>query len=82
MDMLKQDYLPEKLEPVLKESPISGCVSVQARQHEPETTYLLHLAHQNAFIRGVVGWVVLCFQELDQRLAYFQQFPKLGTIWI
>ncbi len=77
MNLLKQDFLPEKLGPILDEHQIAGCVAVQARQHEQETTYLLHLAGQNAFIRGVVGWVDLCSPKLDQRLAYFQQFPKL-----
>ncbi len=77
MNLLRQDYLPEKLAPILDENQIAGCVAVQARQHEQETTFLLHLAHNNDFIRGVVGWVDLCSHELEQRLAYFQQFPKL-----
>ncbi|SVB66726.1 uncharacterized protein METZ01_LOCUS219580, partial [marine metagenome] len=60
MDVLKRDFLPPQLEGLLRAHSIDGCVPVQARQTEEETEYLLQLAVQNDFIKGVVGWVDLC----------------------
>ena len=54
---LYRDFLPLDLEPILKAHDIAGTILVQAAPTVAETEYLLSLAEQNAFIRGVVGWV-------------------------
>lgn len=77
MKELKRDFLPVQLKQILQQNRVQGSVAVQARSEEQETTYLLHLAEQHDFIKGVVGWVDLCASELEQRLNYFRQFPKL-----
>jgi L-fuconolactonase len=77
MKILKRDFLPEDLAPILKENKIDGCVAVQADQSENETEFLSELAYQYSFIKGVVGWVDLCSVEITYRLDYFSQFKIL-----
>lgn len=77
MGVIRRDFMPEDLEPILQSADIQGCIAVQADQSETETHFLLDLAQKNEFIRGVVGWVDLCNPNLEERLAYFQQFPQL-----
>ena len=77
MGILKRDYLPEDLEPLLKESGVKGTVVVQARQSLEETEWLLELAEKNPFILGVVGWVDLSSPLLAEQLDKFSAHPKL-----
>lgn len=77
MSVIKGDFLPEDLQPILKENNVDGCVAVQADQSETETEFLLSLADANDFIKGVVGWVDLTSDDLEDRLAYFSTFPRL-----
>jgi L-fuconolactonase len=76
-DIIKQDFLPEDLEPILHEYGFSGCISVQADQTEEENTMLLDHAAKHGFIKGVVGWVDFKAQNIEERLAYYKQFNKL-----
>lgn len=59
MSRLKRDYLPEHLKSEIKISGVNGVISVQARQIVEETNWLLQLAEENKFIKGVVGWLPL-----------------------
>jgi L-fuconolactonase len=77
MQVLKRDYLPPDLKPVLKDAGVDGTVVVQARQTLEETEWLLDLAGTNDFIYGVVGWVDLCSPDLAQQLDKFAKHPKL-----
>lgn len=77
MQAIRRDFLPGDLAPLLKAHGFDGCVAVQADQTEEETTTLLKRAEENDFIKGVVGWVDLQAQNIEERLAYFKQFPKL-----
>lgn len=74
---LRRDFLPDDLKPELDRHGLDGCVAVQASQSEQETEFLLGLAEQNDFIRGVVGWVDLQDERVEERLSYYAQFPKL-----
>ena len=69
MEPLKRDYLPPDLAPLLKSAGIEGTGAVQARQCLEESRWLLNLADQYPFIKGVVGWVDLCSAEIDEQLA-------------
>lgn len=75
MEILKKDFLPNDLEPILKQNKIDGCIAVQADQSEEETEFLLKCASENKFIKGVVGWVDLCSENLESRLSYFSNNP-------
>lgn len=77
MQVIKRDFLPTDLHPVLAANQVDGCVAVQADQTEEETQFLLKLAEQNDFIKGVVGWVDLRAANIEERLPYFAGFPKL-----
>lgn len=77
MKIIKRDFLPKDLKPLLQENGIDGCIAVQADQSEDETLFLLELAKDNDFIKGVVGWVDLKSPDLKSRLDYFSQFKKL-----
>lgn len=77
MSVIRRDFLPNDLQPILQQNGIDGCVAVQADQSETETHFLLDLASQNEFIKGVVGWVDLKADNLAERLDYFKQYPKL-----
>jgi L-fuconolactonase len=57
--VIRRDFLPEDLEPLMHHFGIEGTVAVQARQTLEETTWLLGLAEKHPLIRGVVGWVPL-----------------------
>ena len=80
MARLKNDFLPPQLGRLLKNNAFDGCVAVQARQTEEETTFLLNLADQFEFIKGVVGWVDLCNSNVKETLAHFSQSKKLCGI--
>jgi L-fuconolactonase len=77
MTGLKRDYLPADLEPLLRAGRFDGCIAVQARQSVEDTVFLLELARQRGFIKGVVGWVNLCSDRLEDQLARFAPDPKL-----
>ncbi len=77
MRVLQTDFLPAKLEPLLQQHCFDGCVAVQADQSEAETEFLLQLAEENTFIKGVVGWIDLQNNKVKERLEYFSQFKKL-----
>ena len=80
MSVLKSDYLPEQIEPLLKEKELEGCIAVQANQSEKETEFLLALAEAYSFIKAVVGWVDLCSENIEKRLEYYAQNPYLKGI--
>ncbi|MFZ4377699.1 MAG: amidohydrolase family protein, partial [Saprospiraceae bacterium] len=72
---LKRDFLPEELLQLLNKEKISGAISVQARQSEKENDFLLQHAENNSFIKGVVGWIDLRSEKVEERLRYYQKFP-------
>jgi len=73
MKILRRDYLPEHLAPLLSENSIDGTVAIQAAQSESETEFLLDLASKYEFIKGVSGWVDLSAENVAERLAFFSQ---------
>jgi L-fuconolactonase len=80
MAALRRDFLPAELEPLLRQSGFDGCIAVQARQTLEETRWLLELAGQHDFIRGVVGWVDLRSDDLPNQLREFASNPKLRAV--
>jgi L-fuconolactonase len=77
MQVIRRNFLPEDLWPVLKTNKIDGCVAVQASQTDSETEFLLHLAEANDFVKGVVGWIDLRADDLYDQLERYSQFEKL-----
>jgi len=74
MKTLQEDYLPQTISGTLRRNGVDGCVAVQVDQSELETLFLKELANTHDIIRGVVGWVDLQSEKLEERLHYFSQF--------
>jgi L-fuconolactonase len=77
MGVLKTDYLPTDLAPLLQNCGLNGCVAVQANQAEEENTFLLNLGEKHALIKGIVGWVDLQSEQVESRLDYYTQFKLM-----
>lgn len=80
MAVLRRDHLPVDLAPLLGSTGIDGTIAVQARQTLEETQWLLELADQSPFIKGVVGWVDLRSPETRQQLEHFSLHPKFRGV--
>lgn len=80
MEVLKRDFLPPDLRPELDRAGFDGCIAVQAAQTLAETDFLLALAEQHAFIRGVVGWVDLRSPELESTLDRLCAHPRFKGV--
>lgn len=70
MAALRRDFLPADLRGDMDRGGVSGTIAVQARQTLEETRWLLDLAREHPFVRGVVGWIDLQ-QDVDAQLAPF-----------
>jgi len=68
MKVIRTDFLPEKLEKTIREAGIDGVISVHARQSVEETDWLIGMAHQNKFMKGVVGWLPLVQDDIETYL--------------
>lgn len=71
MKVIRTDFLPDKLAPTIQEAGINGVVSVQARQLVKETDWLLGMARQNKFMKGVVGWLPLIEDDIERYLEKY-----------
>jgi L-fuconolactonase len=80
MGEIRRDFLPADLQQEIRKVRIDGVVSVQARQKLEETRWLLHLAEQYDFIKGVVGWVPLAAPDVRTNLSEFADQPKLKAV--
>jgi L-fuconolactonase len=77
MKIIQSDFLPQDLQPILKENAFDGSVIVQSDQTEAENHFHLHNAQKFGFIKGVVGWVDFQSQQVAERLEYYAQFEKM-----
>ncbi len=57
--ILNRSYLIDELESQLKEANVVEGVLVQAANTEKETAYMLEVADENTWIKGVAGWLPL-----------------------
>ena len=73
MEVLRKDFLPKDLKPILDANGVAGCIAVQADQSEKETEFLLKCAQENPFLKGVVGWVDLMAGNVEERLANYSR---------
>ncbi len=73
---LQRDWLPQDLAPWLARAGLDGSIAVQARQTVEESRWLLNLADHYPLIKGVVGWVDLRSDRVEQQLAELSKHPK------
>jgi len=76
MQRLARDYRPADLAPLLAAEEIDGSVAVQARQSLDESRWLLELAAAHPLVQGVVGWVDLQGDRIDDELHELAADPK------
>ncbi|MEM9930175.1 MAG: amidohydrolase family protein [Bacteroidota bacterium] len=77
MASIRKDFLPNDLGPLLQANHLDGCIAVQADQTTVETDFLLSLAQQYDFIKGVVGWIDLRAKDLVEQLAKYEGASRL-----
>ncbi|RZM26674.1 MAG: amidohydrolase [Pedobacter sp.] len=77
MALIRRDFLPHDLEPVLEENGIDGCVLVQVDQTPEENDFQLQNAADHDFIKGVVGWVDLQAEDIEDQLERLKGAEKL-----
>jgi L-fuconolactonase len=70
MAAIRRDFLPADAKCEMDRAGVRAAIAVQARQTLDETRWLLDLARDHPFIRGVVGWIDLR-QDVDAQLAAF-----------
>ncbi len=74
--VLAQDWLPGNLAYVQTPFKLDGSIAVQARQLLAESDWLLGLADADDRVKGVVGWVDLQSERVDEDLARLSRHPK------
>lgn len=77
MKVIRRDFPPGDLFPLLEEAKIDGSIAVQADETLRETEYLLDLADQNQWIKAVVGWADIGDDQLDDVLDQLSSQQKL-----
>ena len=61
----------------LSSADVQGVISVQARQSLEETDWLLKMAAENDFIKGIVGWVPLVHNNINEIIEKYT-----GNKWL
>lgn len=77
MASIRKNFLPKDLKETLLETGVQGVVSVQARQSLEETDWLLEMAEEHDFIKGIVGWLPLAAENIHQVLEQYS-----GNQWL
>lgn len=73
MSVIRKGFLPVELQSIFQKNNVDGCVAVQVNQAEEENNFFLDFAEQFDFIKGIVGWVDLMAENVEERLAYWNQ---------
>ena len=77
MKIIRQDFLPDMLKEEFDKYAIEGCIAVQADQNEAENEFLLKLAEEYDFIKGIVGWVDFQSESIEERLKFYATKEKI-----
>lgn len=78
MGVLRRDFLPPDLRPLLDAQKIDQCIAVQARTTDEETEFLLALADEYPWIAAVIGWVDLRADDVQRRVERWSGARKLA----
>ena len=76
LSAIRSNHSPEHLQVEFDRLGIDGYVAVQARQSLDESRWLLKMADESCLIKGVVGWVDLRSENVEDQLAEFAEHPK------
>lgn len=75
MRILRRNFLPTDISETLKKNGFDGAVAVQADQSHKETEFLVELSEFFKLIKGIVGWVDLRSEAIEEYLAHFSKYP-------
>lgn len=85
MASIRKNFSPEDLKPLLVKNGFDGCIAVQADQSEQETVKLLEMANTYDYVQGVIGWVDLTAENVEERLELYSRDPFFKgvrhTVW-
>jgi L-fuconolactonase len=76
MALIRSDFLPGDLQPLMADNGFERCVTVQARQPVRENIFQLANAENHDFSRDVDSWTDLQTEYVSQKLDYFSGFQK------
>src|SRR2546425_12916882 len=68
MEVIRRRFEPAHLAPALRDCGVDRTVLVQTWSSLDETWEFLHLADENAFVAGVVGWVDLTSTDVAEQI--------------
>ncbi len=80
MARIRRNFLPEDLSATLEGTGVTGVVSVQARQCLEETEWLLGMAAENEFMKGIVGWLPLASDNISELLDKYSSNNWLKAV--
>ncbi|MBI1321909.1 amidohydrolase family protein [bacterium] len=73
---IRRDYLPADLKPHLDAHGTEGSIFVQTQHDLAENLWVLEMCRDNAFVKGVVGWVDLASPDCGDQLARMRQHSR------
>lgn len=77
LSVIYRDFMPVDLQPHLQAAGVAGTILVQTMERAEDTDFMLALADQHDFIKGVVGWVDLSAPDAINQIARRAANPKL-----
>lgn len=80
MDLLRRDYRPEDLKPLIDHVGVSQTVLVQTYSSMENTNYFLDIAEAHPWVAAVVGWVDLVDPGLGGQLDELRSHPKFKGV--
>ena len=78
--VVRRNYLPQDIKPLIDEAGIRKTVLVQAQQSLDEANFLLDIAKSNDFVAGVVAWADVQSPTLGDDLDVLMKRDKLAGI--
>ncbi len=78
--VVRRNYLPRDLKPLIDEAGIRKTILVQAQQSLEEANFLLDIAESNVFISGVVAWADVRSPSVGDDLDTLMKRDKLVGI--
>ena len=73
---ISRDFLPNDLAPQIASEGIDRTIFVQTQHNVAENGWVLALAEQHDFIAGVVGWVDLASDRVEDQVVQWSAHPK------
>ena len=77
MKAIRTDFLPHHLAATIQQADVEGVITVQARQMMEETDWLIEMARQTPFMKGVIGWLPLLEDNVECHLIKYSEEPLL-----